>query len=87
MREPQSKEELKRIISEEWAKIDDDKELCRRFMQSIPKRLQVNMEINIFCPVIGQFVSILQSDWSNLTTHVSQGVINVGGRQIRKTDY
>ena len=41
----------------------------------------------LFWPVIGQCVSIMQSDWSNLTTHVSQGVINVGGRQIRKTDY
>ena len=41
----------------------------------------------LFWPVIGQCVSIMQSDWSNLTTHVSQGVINVGGRKIRKTDY
>ena len=32
MREPQSMEELKRIFSEEWSKINDDKELCRRLM-------------------------------------------------------
>ena len=38
MREPQSMEELKRIFSEEWSKIND-KELYRRFMQSIPIRL------------------------------------------------
>ena len=38
MREPQSMEELKRIFSEEWSKINDN-ELYRRFMQSILIRL------------------------------------------------
>ena len=41
-REPLTKEDLRRIIEEEWCKIDDDKDLCRRLMRSIPKRLQVN---------------------------------------------
>ena len=55
-REPLTKEELRRYIEEEWCKIDDDKALCRRFMQSIPKRLQVSHEFYvIILPVIGQF--------------------------------
>ena len=56
MHEPLTKEELRRYIEEEWCKIDDDKALCRRFMQSIPKRLQVSHEFYvIILPVIGQF--------------------------------
>ena len=58
-REPMTKEELRRYIEEEWCKIDDDKALCRRFMQSIPKRLQVSHE----------FYVILACDWSSSINH------------------
>ena len=48
-----SKEELRRYIEEEWCKIDDDKALCRRFMKSIPKRLQVNHEFTVSILSVG----------------------------------
>ena len=48
-----SKEELRRYIEEEWCKIDDDKALCRRFMKSIPKRLQVNHEFTVLILSVG----------------------------------
>ena len=40
-REPENKEQLRQFIKEEWARIDDDKDLCRRLMRSIPSRFQV----------------------------------------------
>ena len=58
-REPITKEELRRYIEEEWCKIDNDKALYRRFMQSIPKRLQVSHE----------FYVILACDWSSSINH------------------
>ena len=48
VREPTSKEELRRYIEEEWSKIDDDKAMCRRLIASIPKRLQVSMRFTVF---------------------------------------
>ena len=50
-REPMTKEELRRYIEEEA--------LCRRNMQSIPKRLQVSHE----------FYVILACDWSSSINH------------------
>ena len=55
-REPDTKEQLRRYIEEEWSRIDDDKAMCRRLMESIPKRLQVNMSFCFFT-VIGQPLS------------------------------
>ena len=55
-RELDTKEQLRRYIEEEWSRIDDDKAMCRRLMESIPKRLQVNMSF-LFFTVIGQPLS------------------------------
>ena len=43
--EPKSKAELKSVITKVWREIDQDKELCKRLMQSIPKRLQAIIDV------------------------------------------
>ena len=43
--EPKSKAELKSVITKVWREIDQDKELCKRLMQSIPKRLQAIVDV------------------------------------------
>ena len=44
-REPESKEQLRRNIIEEWQCIDNDKAMCRKLIESIPKRLQVKFYV------------------------------------------
>ena len=43
--EPKSMAELKRVISKVQREIDQDKELCKQLMQSIPKRLQAVIDV------------------------------------------
>lgn len=47
-REPESKEQLRRNILEEWQYIDDDKAMCRKLIESISKRLQVKFYVIYF---------------------------------------
>ena len=39
-KEPKSKEDLKKVITRVWKEIDQDKELCRSLIRSIPRRLK-----------------------------------------------
>jgi len=45
-REPESKEQLRRNILEEWQYIDDDKAMCRKLIESISKRLQAVLDVD-----------------------------------------
>ncbi len=43
---PRLKAELKRVITKVWQEMDEDKELCKRLMLFIPKRLQAVIDVD-----------------------------------------
>ena len=45
-KEPKGKNQLKLVITKVWKEIDNDKELCRKLMKSIPDRLQAVINVD-----------------------------------------
>ena len=44
-KEPKSKPQLKKVITQVWRQVDSDKPLCRKLMKSIPDRLQAVLDV------------------------------------------
>lgn len=44
--DPQTKPQLKRSITKSWKSINDDKALCKKLIESIPKRLEAVIRKN-----------------------------------------
>ena len=44
-KEPKSKPQLKKVITQVWRQVDSDKALCRKLMKSIPDRLQAVLDV------------------------------------------
>ena len=45
-KEPTGKNQLKLVITKVWKEIDNDKELCKKLMKSIPDRLQAVINVD-----------------------------------------
>ena len=43
---PTNKAQLKRVITRSWREIDQDKQMIRHLISSIPKRLQAVTDVN-----------------------------------------
>ena len=43
---PRNKAELKRVITRSWREIDQDKEMIRNLISSIPKRLKAVIDVD-----------------------------------------